>query len=98
MTRQGGGVQRAVSPGLASPIGVLSVRNDLDLDRGVLLERVDRKLDPLVRRRLDTDERLPVADILSKALAWPYQLVNMAPSLAMRSMFGVGWPSAAPPR
>src|SRR5271166_4097976 len=30
-------------------------------------------------------------------LAWPYQLVNIAPSLARRSMFGVGWPRAAPP-
>ena len=36
---------------------------------GVLLERVDRQLDPLVRRRLDADERLSVADILSKAFA-----------------------------
>ena len=25
-------------------------------------------------------------------LAWPYQLVNTAPSLATLSMFGVGWP------
>jgi hypothetical protein len=31
-------------------------------------------------------------------LAWLYQLVNMAPSLVMRSMFGVGWPSATPSR
>ena len=30
-------------------------------------------------------------------LAWPYQLVNIAPSLAIRSMFGVGCPRAAPP-
>src|SRR5712692_1594928 len=30
-------------------------------------------------------------------LAWPYQLVNSAPSLAMRSTFGVGCPRAAPP-
>jgi hypothetical protein len=30
-------------------------------------------------------------------LAWPYQFVNTAPSRVMRSMFGVGWPSAAPP-
>src|SRR5262249_51789128 len=30
-------------------------------------------------------------------LAWPYQQVNMAPSLAIRSTFGVGWPRAAPP-
>ena len=28
---------------------------------------------------------------------WPYQFVNTAPSLAMRSMFGVGWPRALPP-
>jgi hypothetical protein len=30
-------------------------------------------------------------------LAWPYQSVKTAPSLAMRSMFGVGWPRLAPP-
>src|SRR5262245_5402518 len=30
-------------------------------------------------------------------LACPYQDVNIAPSLAMRSTFGVGWPRAAPP-
>ena len=30
-------------------------------------------------------------------LAWPYQLVNTAPSLAIRSTFGVGWPSTDPP-
>src|SRR6266508_4386453 len=30
-------------------------------------------------------------------LAWPYQLVKCAPSLAMRSMFGVGSPRSAPP-
>src|SRR5208282_533647 len=62
-------VQHTVGPGLASPIGVLGDRDDLDLDRGVLLERVDRQLDTLVSRRLDADERLSVADILSKALA-----------------------------
>jgi hypothetical protein len=62
-------VQRAVSPGLASPNGGLGVRDDLDLDRGVLLERVDRQLDPLVRPCLDAEERLSVADIMSKALA-----------------------------
>ena len=27
-------------------------------------------------------------------LAWPYQLVKVAPSLAIWSTFGVGWPSA----
>src|SRR6187549_1594453 len=27
-------------------------------------------------------------------LCWPYQSVNIAPSFAMRSMFGVGSPSA----
>ena len=30
-------------------------------------------------------------------LAWPYQVVKVAPSLAMRSTFGVGWPRLAPP-
>ena len=27
-------------------------------------------------------------------LAWPYQLVKVAPSLAIRSMFVVGWPKS----
>src|SRR5215469_4194374 len=30
-------------------------------------------------------------------LAWPYQLVKTAPSLAILSMLGVGWPRVAPP-
>jgi hypothetical protein len=43
--------------------------NDLDLERGVLLERVDRQLDPLISRCLDTDKRFPVADMMGKAFA-----------------------------
>src|ERR1035438_3079386 len=30
-------------------------------------------------------------------LAWPYQPVKTAPSLAILSMLGVGWPRLAPP-
>src|SRR5262252_10845702 len=59
---------RAVSPGAASVGRVLPGRNNLDLDRRVLVERVDRELDPIVSRCLDADERLSIADIMGEAL------------------------------
>src|SRR5215471_6283027 len=50
----------------------------------------------------DKAERIGMRPVIKEArpavqLACPYQLVNTAPSLAMRSMFGVGWPCANPP-
>ena len=51
---------------------------------------------------IDRAERTGMRPVRNEArpavqLAWPYQLVKTAPSLAIRSTFGVGWPSAAPP-
>jgi arylsulfatase A-like enzyme len=51
----------------------------------------------------DSAERIGTRPVMNEArpavqLAWPYQSVNTTPSLATRSIFGVGWPSPAPPR
>src|SRR5262249_50736116 len=45
----------------------------------------------------DSAERIGMRPVMNEArpavqLAWPYQHVNIAPSLAIRSTFGVGWP------
>src|SRR5439155_6933248 len=44
---------------------------------------------------MDSAERIGMRPVMNEArpavqLAWPYQLVNVAPSLAMRLIFGVG--------
>ena len=51
----------------------------------------------------DRAERIGMRPVMNEErpavqLAWPYQLVNSAPSLAKRSMFGVGWPRVPPPK
>jgi len=51
---------------------------------------------------IESAERMGMRPVMSEArpavqLAWPYQQVNIAPSLASRSTFGVGWPRPAPP-
>src|SRR5262249_705793 len=51
---------------------------------------------------IERAERMGIRPVMNEALpavqlAWPYQLVNMAPSLAIRSTFAVGWPRALPP-
>jgi hypothetical protein len=51
---------------------------------------------------MESAERIGMRPVMKEArpavqLAWPYQLVNVAPSWAMRSTFGVGWPSVVPP-
>jgi hypothetical protein len=51
---------------------------------------------------IDSAERIGKRPVRNEArpavqLACPYQEVNTAPSLAMRSTFGVGWPRPAPP-
>src|SRR5262245_52106491 len=51
---------------------------------------------------IESAERIGMRPVMNEArpavqLAWPYQLVNTAPSLAIRSTLGVGWPRAAPP-
>jgi hypothetical protein len=58
-----------VSPGLRSLIGILGGRDDLDFDRGVLLEGIDRQFDPRVGRRLDANERLSIANVMGKVFA-----------------------------
>src|SRR5215831_7197192 len=50
----------------------------------------------------DSAERIGIRPVLNDArpavqLAWPYQLVKSAPSLASLSRLGVGCPSARPP-
>jgi hypothetical protein len=51
---------------------------------------------------IDSAERIGIRPVMNEArpavqLACPYQLVKTAPSLAIRSIFGVGWPSELPP-
>src|SRR5258707_9565335 len=66
-----------------------------------------RKFSPPGAPTIEGAERTGIRPVMNEArpavqLAWPYQLVNMAPSLAMRSMLGrfaccasAGPPSAA---
>src|SRR5215470_13997299 len=51
---------------------------------------------------MERAERIGMRPVMKEArpavqLACPYQDVNIAPSRAMRSTLGVGWPSALPP-
>src|SRR5262249_47260766 len=51
---------------------------------------------------MDNAERMGIRPVMKEArpavqLACPYQLVKTAPSFAMRSRLGVGWPKNAPP-
>jgi len=55
-----------------------------------------------VANTIDEAERIGTRPVKSEAppavqLAWPYRLAKTAPSLARRSMFGVGWTRPAPP-
>ncbi len=50
----------------------------------------------------ESAERIGYRPVMNDArpavqLAWPYQLVKTAPSLATRSTLGVGWPKFSPP-
>jgi len=51
---------------------------------------------------IDSAERIGMRPVMNEErpavqLACPYQLVKVAPSSAILSTFGVGWPSALPP-